>query len=60
MARFGSLDAQYFDDAGDPLISGKVYFYETGTTTLKTTYSDVNLTIPQHQSGDPDCCWSPA
>ena len=46
MARFGDLNAQYFDDAGDPLISGKVYFYETGTTTLKTTYSDVNLTIP--------------
>ena len=46
MARFGSLDAQYFDDAGDPLISGEVYFYETGTATLKTTYSDVNLTIP--------------
>ena len=45
MARFGSLDAQYFDDAGDPLISGKVYFYESGTSTLKTTYSDVNLTI---------------
>lgn len=46
MARFGSLDAQYFDDAGDPLISGEIYFYETGTATLKTTYSDVNLTIP--------------
>ena len=46
MARFGSLDAQYFDDAGDPLISGKIYFYETGTTTLKNTYADVNLTIP--------------
>ena len=45
MARFGSLDAQYFDDSGDPLISGKVYFYESGTSTLKTTYSDVNLTI---------------
>lgn len=46
MARYGDLDSQYFDDAGDPLISGKIYFYETGTTTLKTTYSDVNLTIP--------------
>lgn len=46
MARYGDLDSQYFDDAGDPLISGKIYFYETGTTTPKTTYSDVNLTIP--------------
>ena len=46
MARFGSLDTQYFDDAGDPLVSGKIYFYETGTTTQKDTFADVNLTIP--------------
>jgi hypothetical protein len=46
MARFGSLDTQYFDDAGDPLVSGKIYFYETGTTTAKTTYADINYTIP--------------
>ena len=45
MARFGSLDTQYFDDAGDPLVSGKIYFYETGTTTPKNTYADVNYTI---------------
>lgn len=45
MARFGEINAQYFDDAGDPLGSGKIYFYETGTTTLKTTYSDINQTI---------------
>ena len=45
MARFGDLDTQYFDDAGDPLVSGKVYFYESGTTTLKNTYADVNYTI---------------
>lgn len=46
MARFGEINAQYFDDAGDPLSSGKIYFYESGTTTLKTTYSDINFTIP--------------
>ena len=45
MARFGSLDTQYFDDAGDPLVSGKIYFYESGTTTPKATYADVNYTI---------------
>ncbi len=45
MARFGEINAQYFDDAGDPLGSGKLYFYESGTTTLKTTYSDINFTI---------------
>jgi len=46
MARYGDLDSQYFDDAGDPLVSGKIYFYETGTTTPKTTYADVNYEIP--------------
>ena len=46
MARFGEINAQYFDDAGDPLGSGKIFFYETGTTTLKTTFSDINQTIP--------------
>ena len=45
MARFGEINAQYFDDAGDPLGSGKLYFYESGTTTLKTTYSDINQTV---------------
>jgi len=34
---------QFFDSSGDPLISGLMYFYEPGTTTPKTTYSDVNL-----------------
>jgi hypothetical protein len=45
MARFGEINAQYFDDAGAPLGSGKLYFYESGTTTLKNTYADINLTI---------------
>jgi len=46
MARFGEINAQYFDDAGDPLGGGKLYFYESGTTTAKTTFADINLTIP--------------
>ena len=46
MARFGEINAQYFDDAGDPLGGGKIYFYESGTTTPKTTYADINFTIP--------------
>ena len=45
MARFGEINAQYFDDSGDPLGSGKLYFYDSGTTTLKTTYSDINQTV---------------
>jgi hypothetical protein len=46
MARYGDLDTQYFDDAGDPLINGKIFFFETGTTTPKPTFADVNFTIP--------------
>ena len=46
MARFGDLDTQYLDDSGNPLVNGKVYFYETGTTTPKTTYADVDYAIP--------------
>lgn len=34
---------QFFDSSGDPLAYGLMYFYEPGTTTDKTTYSDVNL-----------------
>ena len=45
MARFGDFD-QYLDNAGDPLAEGKLYFYESGTTTLKTTYADINNSIP--------------
>ena len=46
MSRFGTLDTQYFDDAGDPLISGKIYVYQSGsTTTLKDTFADVGQLI---------------
>jgi len=45
MARFGTLGSQYFDSAGDPLINGKIYFFESGTDTDKDTFADVNLTI---------------
>lgn len=40
MPRLGSIGTQYFDSNGDPLAGGKLYFYDTGTTTLATTYSD--------------------
>jgi len=45
MSRFGSLGTQYFDNSGEPLVNGLIYFYESGTTTLKTTYSDINQTV---------------
>lgn len=45
MARFGSLGTQYFDDAGDPLVNGKIYFFEPETNTKKDTFADEELTI---------------
>ncbi|MCP4988370.1 MAG: hypothetical protein GY928_20660 [Colwellia sp.] len=33
---------QFLDNNGDPLASGNVHFYEPGTTTDKTVYSDSN------------------
>jgi hypothetical protein len=46
MTRFVNPVPQFFDDAGNVLASGKLFFYETGTTTLKNTYSDSDLTTP--------------
>jgi hypothetical protein len=42
--RLGSIGTQYLDDSGKPLAGGKLHFYETGTTTEATTYSDEALT----------------
>jgi len=44
MARFGNFD-QYLANDGNPLVSGRLYFFETGTTTPKTTYADINNSI---------------
>lgn len=49
MSRFGTLDTRYLDAAGDPLGGGKIYFYESGTTTDKTTYSDVAQSVANPQ-----------
>jgi hypothetical protein len=46
MPRFVNPRPQFLDDAGDPLVSGNLYIFDSGTDTLKTTYADVNLTIP--------------
>ncbi len=45
MSRFINPRSQFFDDSGNPLVSGKLYFYESGTTALKNTFADVNETI---------------
>ena len=43
--RYGICGQQYLDNNGDPLSAGLLYFYETGTTTAKATYSDSDETI---------------
>ena len=45
MSRFGNLNDQYHDDNGDPLSAGTINFYEKGTLTPKTTYSDAALSV---------------
>lgn len=35
---------QFFDNNGNPLSGGKVYFYEVGTTTFKATYTSSDAT----------------
>ena len=44
MARYINPTEQYLDSAGNPLTGGKLYFYESGTLTLLTTYSDESET----------------
>jgi len=43
VARFGSLGTQYFDNSGNPLVDGKISFFESGTNTDKDTFADINL-----------------
>ena len=45
MARFENPVPQFGDDALDPLVSGKLYFYDSGSNNPKTNYADVNLSI---------------
>jgi len=40
MSRFSNPQTRYTDDAGNPLVNGLMYFYETQTTTLADTYAD--------------------
>jgi hypothetical protein len=42
--RYVNPRPQYYDNSGNILVQGKLWFYESGTTTPKTTYADVNET----------------
>lgn len=46
MPRFINPNPQFSDKNGSPLAFGSITFYESGTTTFKTTYSDPGLTVP--------------
>jgi len=46
MARLIDPFEQFFDASGDPLVSGKLYFYESGSSSaLKDTFADSSETI---------------
>lgn len=45
MGRYSNPRTQYLDGNGDPYDSGKLYFYEAGTTTALDTYSDSALSV---------------
>jgi hypothetical protein len=40
------LSGQYFDNNGAPLVGGKVYAYQAGTSTPQATYTDSALGTP--------------
>lgn len=65
MTRFINPVPKFTDQSGDFMPYGLLYFYESGTNTDKTTYSDVNQEIPNTQplvlNGDgsvPNCEYS--
>lgn len=45
MSRFEDPVPQFLDNAGDPIPGGKLFFYESGTSTPKATYADASQTI---------------
>ena len=46
MSRFINPRPQFLNDSGVPLVSGKVFIYESGSNALKSLFHDVNLSIP--------------
>lgn len=46
MGRFINPVPQYSGDDKEPLIDGKLFFFESGSATLKDVFADVNESIP--------------
>jgi len=46
LSPIGGAGAQFFDNNGTPLSGGKLYAYDAGTTTPKTTYTSAAGTTP--------------
>jgi len=46
MARYSNSVPQIQDANGDPIVGAKKYFFEPGSSTLKTIYSDSALSLP--------------
>jgi hypothetical protein len=46
MGRYSNSVPQILDENGDPIVGAKKYFFEPGSSTLKTIYSDSELSLP--------------
>jgi len=45
MTRLVNPRTQFFNNSGDPLVNGKLFFFESGTSTPKSTFADISETI---------------
>jgi hypothetical protein len=48
----GTFNTQQFTDAGNPLVSGRLYTLQYGTNVLKVAYKDYEGTIPHTYTAD--------
>lgn len=45
MSRYINPVTQYFDNSGEPLSGGKLYYYKSGTSSPLTTYADYLMSV---------------
>ena len=51
---------QFFDSNGNPLALANLYYYQAGTTTLQTTYSEFGGHDYEYESHHPRWLWTPS